>query len=348
MPMEKMFFLHSADGCEDLPEKVYIEPTSLCNMNCSICFRHNWAAGQLGEMSRETFEKLREQISSMPYVRAVFFGGMGEPLLHGEICGMVESISKGKHVSMLTNGTMLTAECSYALIAAGLSELWVSMDGFDQKSYEAIQIGSRFVQILKNLRDFNAARDGTNVKLGITFVVTPENAEQLNSIDRFADEIRADILNISHIIPNAPVTRKNTLYGRDDIPVGRMKRFSDPYKENGSHICPFISGRSTFVRWDGEVVPCMQLLHDCETYLFEEKRTITSYSYGNVLSETLLEIWRNTRYSAFRQRVHTFYFPFCDICWGCEDLKHNQTDCFLGEAPTCGACLWPTGKIFCP
>ena len=46
--------------------------------------------------------------------------------------------------------------------------------------------------------------------------------------------------------------------------------------------------------------------------------------------------------------VRIFYFPFCTICWGCEDRKENLMDCVYGEAPTCGACLWATGKVFCP
>lgn len=299
-------------------------------------------------MTWKTFDRLQKQIAEMPCVEEVFFGGMGEPLLHKEISRMIKSLSPKTRVSLLTNGTMLTSECSRELAGAGLSELWVSMDGFDRKSYESIQIGSRFDRILENIRGFNTARAGLNIQLGITFVVTPENVEQLKSIDSFADEMQADMLNVSHMIPNAPVARENSLYKRSDIPVGRMKRLSFACNAHAPHVCPFISGNCTFVRWDGEIIPCMQLLHSCETYLYEEKRTITSFSYGNVQSGTLLKAWENPRYRALRQRVNTFYFPFCDICWGCEDRKTNLTDCFLGESPTCGACLWPTGKVFCP
>ena len=69
---------------------------------------------------------------------------------------------------------------------------------------------------------------------------------------------------------------------------------------------------------------------------------------GDLSWDGLKALGEVTVYAAFRHRVRTFYFPFCMDCWGCEDRETNLCDCFLGEAPTCGACLWSTGKVFCP
>ena len=71
-------------------------------------------------------------------------------------------------------------------------------------------------------------------------------------------------------------------------------------------------------------------------------------AYGNVAEQSLLDCWNRQDYREFRHRVNTFYFPFCTCCWGCEDREENLHDCFLGEAPTCGGCLWSTGQVFCP
>lgn len=348
--MEDMFFLHNADNMDDLPKKVYIEPTSRCNLNCKICFRHGWIDEKLGYMSMDCFNRLTDSVRQIHTAEEVFFGGMGEPLCHPGINQMISQLPGDLHISLLTNGTMLSAEHSQQLVDAGLDMLWVSMDGFDQESYESIQLGSRFDLIVKNLKGFNSARKGTGAKLGITFVVSPDNVEQLNRINMFADEFCVDEINISHMIPGKATEKEKMVefYNRADIPVGKMHRFD--YKANltQENVCPFIEQKAVFVKWNGDIVPCMQLLHSCYTYLYDEKRKITGISYGNILNNTLKEIWLNEDYQAFRKRVNTFYFPFCRVCFGCEDRKENKTDCFLGEAPTCGACLWATGKVFCP
>ncbi len=338
------------DAEEFLPIKVYIEPTSKCNLNCSICFRHGWFDEKIGQMQPAAFKKVASGIATIHTVEEVFFGGMGEPLYHDNICEMVAVLPQSLKKSLLTNGTMLSAQMSKKLIESGLNELWISMDGFDKECYEAIQLGSRFDLICENMRAFNIARKGTSVTLGITFVITPENINQLDKINSFADSFDVDILNISHMIPGESIKEDElfAIHNREDIPVGKMRRFEYRKSETRENICPFIDNKCTFVRWDGKVVPCMQLLHNGYTYLYEEKRKITSFSYGNAAEQSLLDCWNNQEYKNFRERVGHFYFPFCRICWGCEDRKENLTDCLYGEAPTCGACLWASGKVFCP
>ena len=46
-----------------------------------------------------------------------------------------------------------------------------------------------------------------------------------------------------------------------------------------------------FVKSNGDVCPCMQLLHSSYTYLFEERRKVVSCSFGNVSENLLGDIW---------------------------------------------------------
>jgi len=264
-PMEPMFYLRGEDAGADLPEKVYLEPTSRCNLRCSICFRRSWIGEREGDMSAACFARLREQLPEIPGVQEVFFGGMGEPLAHPDICAMAAAFPTLR-VSLLTNGTLLDRARSRALLDAGLSELWVSLDGFCAETAERIQLGGRFARIRENLLAFGEERAGGPTKLGVTFVVTPENVGELARIDDFADEMGVDLLNISHMIPGGPTPREASLYDRADIPVGRMRRLREPPPAPPAHVCPFVSRNSVFVRWDGDVAPCMQLLHGCHTY----------------------------------------------------------------------------------
>ena len=346
--MEEMFYLHPPDNDASLPKKVYVEPTSLCNLNCSICFRHGWFDEPKGHMCQATFDSLVCHLASTDSVEEVFFGGMGEPLFHPDIVQMLSRVPSGIKKSLLTNGSLLTPQISRTLVENGLDELWISMDGFTKDSHDSIQLGSCFESIISNISDFNKARKDAKTKLCITFVVTPDNLSQLEEINSFADAFNVDLLNISHMIPGAPVKENEMLYNRQDIYVGKMHRYAETLEKHEENLCPFVSTNSVFVRWDGNVIPCMQLLHNTYTYLYEQRRKITSFSYGNITEMSLLSCWNNPEYKVFRHRVNTFYFPFCTVCWGCEDREENKSDCFLGEAPTCGACLWSTGKVFCP
>lgn len=346
--MEEMFYLHSPENDASMPAKVYIEPTSMCNLNCSICFRHGWFDEKAGRMDMNLFRALARQIDDLPSVNEVFFGGMGEPLFHPNICEMIACLPKRCKKSLLTNGTLLTPPRADDLIRAGLDELWVSMDGFCSEIYESIHLGSRYEQILDHLRAFNRARDGHDVRLCITFVVTPENMDQLDRINAFADAFCVDEINISHEIPGRPMPQEALLYNRTDIAVGKMHRYAPAKSLPEEHVCPFISSNSVFIRWDGDVAPCMQLLHNTYTYLYEQRRKITRFAYGNIAEQSLISCWNRQDYRDFRHRVNTFYFPFCTSCWGCEDREENLHDCFLGIAPTCGGCLWSTGRVFCP
>ena len=112
--------------------------------------------------------------------------------------------------------------------------------------------------------------------------------------------------------------------------------------------CPFVAENGCFIKWNGDVVPCMQLLHSAYTYLYEEKRKVHCKPFGNIKESSLHEIWTGKSYTEFRDRVLNFEFSDCTYCMGCEDRLENITDCMYNPFPTCGACLWAQGIARCP
>ena len=295
--------------------KLYIEPTSACNLNCSMCFRHNWIDEKIGIMTDETFENI---LNDAECIEAVMFGGMGEPLLHKNISQMVRRFSeKGIKTELLTNATMLGCEMSEKLVEAELDMLWVSVDGFDGDEYEKIHVGSRFDVIMENLRYFHKIKE--NCETGITYVVMQENLEELKRINDFADDIGFDYINLSYAVPSSPLKMEESCYDKGVL-IGKQKRvdFANHYPRKLNY-CPFVEEDNCFVKWNGDVVPCMQLLHSSYTYFYEEKRTVMGKSFGNVNKKSLYEIWNGEEYSAFRDKVKNFEFPDCVICDGCDD-----------------------------
>lgn len=327
--------------------KLYIEPTSACNLHCSMCFRHNWFDETVGSMSAAVVREVLELPTLLPSLESVMFSGMGEPLLHPALSTMIRAFAaQGIKTELLTNGTLLTAEKSAELLDSGLSGLWMSVDGFNRESYEKVHIGSQFDLISEHLATFDSLRG--DCKLGFTFVITAESIGQLPKLNAFADRYHADAINLSYAVPCAPVTEENACYDAG-YRIGKQERsdMQTSWKRQRD-LCPFVSEGGCFLKWNGDVCPCMQLLHSSYSYFFEEKRKIIGKSYGNLTQCGLQEIWNSSDYAQFRQRVRDFEFSDCTICMGCEDRLENRTDCMYNPFPTCGACLWAQGIGRCP
>ena len=329
-----------------LCHKLYVELTSSCNLNCSMCFHNNWFDEEFSVMGQETAENLKKLLTSR-VADEVFFGGMGEPLLHSGIYEMVSLAKRnGMKTELITNATLLDADVSEKLTESGIDTVWISMDAFSKEKYEKVRRGSLFAKIISNIDGFNRIRK--NTKLGIAFVMMKENLSELDKINEFADRYNVDLINLSHVIPSEAMPESESVY---DLPyrVGKMRRF---YK-NGIHnkkydCCPFIEDNACFIRHDGGVFSCMQLLHNSYMYLYTERRKSYAWSFGNINHNDFREIYNSEGYTDFRKRVKAFEFPCCTICLGCEDRKENLKDCMYNEAPTCGACLWAAGLIRCP
>ena len=71
--------------------RIYIEPTSRCNLNCVTCIRNSWDE-PLGEMDSTVFSRIIEGLKAFSAPPSVFLGGLGEPLSHPHIVDMVKEL----------------------------------------------------------------------------------------------------------------------------------------------------------------------------------------------------------------------------------------------------------------
>lgn len=369
----------------DSLKKLYIEPTSRCNLSCSMCFRNSWLGEAMADMPLAVFHRA---LHTMPQsVETIFFGGMGEPLCHPDILNMVQdAAATGRHVAMVTNATLLTPKMSHGLLQAGLGTLWVSIDSFESQQYETIRKNSTLNRVTAHLRAFNQAKKALNAEaaLNLTFVVMKSNMHQLAAIPYFVASHNIGEVNISHPIPTDATTAADVLYsntvglGLGDPFVQRtMPKIHLPlmdWRQPGLldnlkgvfasslcsiHVsgqplqraqrrCRFVEEGNAFVKHDGSISPCMALLHSAKTYWGNQERTIHHHAFGNVLHEGLQAIWESQEYTQFRDTVRRFEFSPCFRCTPCDDWEENRADCFGNSKPTCGACLWSEGLINCP
>ena len=362
--------------------RLYIEPTSRCNLACATCIRHAWSE-PLGDMCAAVFDRLIAQLKRFPHLESVMFGGFGEPTAHPDILRMIAAVKGlGLRVEMVTNGTRLDDAMLDGLMSAGLDTLWVSFDGTSEACFEGIREGAdynRVVASLRRLRQMNAT-DPCRIEVGIAFVVMKRNIDDLRRIDRLIEAVGARRVSVSNVLPySADMEREMvcglavsletfaSVPGKTEISLPRLDinnltkgaifdllRGYDNLTLMGNPIrteiksCRFIRERCAFVRWDGKVSPCMGLLHDHTTYLNGNERKIEAYVVGDVARDDFFGVWNSEEYRAFRARVDAFDFSPCHACGGCNHLERNREDCFGSSFPACGGCLWAQGVIQCP
>jgi MoaA/NifB/PqqE/SkfB family radical SAM enzyme len=362
--------------------KVYIEPTNRCNLVCRTCMRNAWEEPQ-GVMAVETWDRVIESLKVLPSRPKVFFGGFGEPLLLPHIAEMVtQAKSVAGSVELITNGILLTEERSRELIKAGLDMLWVSLDGATPESYADVRLGAALPQVLENIRRIAIMRHETarQPEIGISFVAMRRNIADLPKLIRMGPRLGVSHFMVSNAFPYTEEICREMLYVHsldavDSIPSPWSPRIDLPLmdmNEGGQEAilntlrnrhnvrmngvpfgqergqCPFIEGGSIVISWDGNVSPCLALMHSYPTYLKGQNRNVRGHVLGNLTGQDLKSIWETPDYVAFRKRVQEFDFAPCTWCAGCEMAEKNEEDCFGNGFPTCGGCLWAQGVIQCP
>jgi MoaA/NifB/PqqE/SkfB family radical SAM enzyme len=363
--------------------KIYIEATNKCNLNCKTCIRNGWDV-ELGQMSSETYQRILEGVKVLKPAPTLVFVGMGEPLAHPATTSMVAQVKMlGARVELVTNATLLSEDHARELIEADLDMLWVSLDGAKPDSYADIRLGASLPEVLENIMRFRNLRPASHrpkPEIGIVFVAMKRNINDLPAVLALGRRLRVSRFLVSNVLPYTQEMCSDTLYERTlrDVtysPSQWLRHLSLPKMDidentgqvllqalrsnynvsfagnnlgGTNDVCTYIESGSLAVGWNGNVSPCPPLLYRHTEYLHSKPRSSYQHIVGNVAEHSLLDIWNEPEYKAYRDRVQRFAFAPCTFCGGCDLSEANQTDCFLNPAPACGGCLWAQGVIQCP
>ena len=114
--------------------KVYIEITNICNMNCSFCHGHGRPPRQ---MSIDEFSLVLDKIQN--HTKYIYYHLMGEPLTHPLLPEFLKiAAGKGFKSIITTNGTLLKRR-GKELLSAGLHKINISLHSFENKTPEELR-----------------------------------------------------------------------------------------------------------------------------------------------------------------------------------------------------------------
>jgi len=387
--------------------QLYVEPTTLCNLNCRICVRKTWDE-PIGLMDMEVYQKLMDglrKLESLP--KRVSFWGMGEPLVHPQIVNMVaEANQLGAETLVISNGLLLDEEKAKGLVDAGLDRLILSIDGTSTTSQPDTRCGDVLQQVIQNIKFFHTINEVNprealpicgsanaediipqqKTKIGLSFVLTKSNLHELKQLRSLAFTLGASSITFSNLLPYSEEVQDEILY---DFSAGRSYPLEDAYYypsiyypeisfpridvspilfnvlpqllgytstyggteppvANKNGYCRFVEEGSIAVNWQGDVSPCIPLMHSYACYILGREKFFRKCVLGNIRQNNIEDIWHSDEFVRIRDTIKRFQFAPCTDCGGCTLAETNEEDCLNNTFPVCGDCLWAKGVIQCP
>lgn len=274
------------------PERITLELTNKCNLNCTFCPRRLMEK-HLGFMDTHLAKTLlNEMAGNLPVTLVPFF--RGESLLHPD---WIEIIHYAKQkgigpIQLTTNATLMNRKAAKAMIDLELDFISFSIDTLDPEIYEKTRRGANYQVVTKNILQLLDLREKKGLGRPEVQVSAVETREHRQGMDAFVSfwASRADRVRVylEHSQDGQPGSIAEPLpHFHDRRPCHKV--FTDMV------IC-----------WDGEVAICN---HD---WIRDP-----THRLGNVKEQGIASLWQSPRYQAIRrahERGTSGEVPLCDAC----------------------------------
>ena len=185
---------------EEYPPNIQIEPTSMCNLRCIMCYQSDKSfssksAGFMGYMKLDLFKKIVDEIEGK--IEGVTFASRGEPTLHKQLDEFLK-YCEGKFLGLKlnTNATLLDEKKINLLLSSDLQTLVLSIDEKNKENYEKIRVNAKFekimqnLELLKNIREKKYKNSKIKIRISGVKINTDQSVDEMNQFYKeFADEI---------------------------------------------------------------------------------------------------------------------------------------------------------------
>jgi MoaA/NifB/PqqE/SkfB family radical SAM enzyme len=218
--------------------------------------------------------------------REIHLHNFGEPLLDADLEDRIRFIKKKcrVYVKIFTNGSLLTTDRIEKLLASGINEIKISVDGSTPKEYERIRPPLKWDEILNNIKNLIKARDTlkSRTKIYVT-CCTDKSASLLLS----------------------------------DLPIQSIQYAMGPKHNWGGQHGNKVKGkfikcnrlwRTFTILVDGMVVQCHADVHG-------------KYNLGNIYTQTIKEIWNSPEYNTIRAMHEQSKQADLNLCRDCSQCR---------------------------
>jgi MoaA/NifB/PqqE/SkfB family radical SAM enzyme len=236
----------------------------------------------------------------------------------------------GAWVGFQTNGQLLTRARAVALVEAGVDKVCISSDAVTPDMFRAMRAGGDRAAVDSSVEALQAAarRSGRRVSLGVEFVATRHNIDELPHLLHWAARHAVDFVIVTHMLPYHQELVDDVVFDTNtDQALQLFKQWKAEAERDGIDLNEYF---------------------DC--YIGGLVKYVRPESFGCLVDRSIFSIWNDPAFQAFRQGVLKYDFPFCYDCSValCDytQFEDFEQDCHISPVP-CGACLWCTGLFQC-
>jgi len=292
------------------PVSITLEPSNMCNLRCPVC---ETGAGILGRkpqmMSYESFVKIMDKVG--PKANHLMFYFMGEPFLNRDAYRMIRyARDMGLYVTTCTNGEYVDPE---ALYASRINNISFQIGGVTQETHQVYRVQSDFSKVFGNLKSYlkiigDKGRKAGEHKVELGLIVMKQNEGEIEAFLKLGRDlkVRATLIPPCVRTPEQgrqylPKSEPFWVYDRERLEKDDQLVIKRLFPWNS---CPWIYYAIT-IQVDGTVVPCCRDPHG-------------KFPLGNLLCQTLEEVWNGPEFRKFRlQLLKTKHpLPLCHLCPG--------------------------------
>lgn len=289
------------------PERVTLELTNSCNLNCVFCPRRVMAK-HLGFLDIDLAKRLIDEMAEhLPVSVVPFF--RGEPLLHpnwDEILLYMKQRGLGP-IQLTTNATLMDEEVAGKLIDIGVDFVSFSLDTLDVEKYENARQGANYSQVTENISRLLQMKSHVGKKypeIQISAIDIPQYRDGMNDFVKFWQ-------------PKVDRVRIYIEHSQD----GHPGSIAEPLPEFDKRLPCRKVFTDMVILWDGEVALCN---HD---WTREKGQRI-----GIVAENSIAEVWLSNRYQEIRTLHQNGSVDDEPLCKHCDHWKmYFLPDGYLGR-----------------
>ncbi|MBE3094955.1 MAG: radical SAM protein [Actinobacteria bacterium] len=287
------------EGKQTYPIYVEISLTNLCNHNCIFC-APNFTRNGKSSLDTETVKKMIGHMWQIG-VKAIMFGGEGEPLLHKDIAEIVKYAKElGLDIALTTNGVLFNKQKALQLLPY-LSWIKFSVDSGEITTYAKLH-GTKeedFKTVLDNISrsKFLIKLKKFDCTVGVQTLLLKENIKTIPYLAKILKYLNADYLVLK------PFSEHEKRIG-DVIELPTIEEIEDAYIKSKE----FETDSYTIIL-RGNAIKCLNRkrtyekcyaqdfigyidsyggVHSCINFMDKPE-----YTYGNINNDSFENIWKS-------------------------------------------------------
>ena len=297
---------HEHKYMPNYPISVILELVNRCDLECTMCYQGFRNDTKKSTLQLDDLKKLFDEFEKNKLEALLL--STSEPLLYKNFPKVLDLAKKAKIMDqfLFTNGNLLNKKNSELILKSSLTRLFISLDAATEETYDKVRIPvnkkflntNRLTKVENNVKNFITLRSALGLKLPlvrVSFVALKTNSHEVDQfIEKWID-----------IVDTVEIQKENSIDFYDDL---LKKKYDNKKLFLTKYNCNEPWGQVA-IHSDGVVGPC------CNT-------VGRNLPIGNVLHQSLKEIWQSEKMSEIRKGFLTNQpNPVCKLCLENEKLN---------------------------